>query len=186
MVVDRRLGQTCRITWSFTSQESVLPITLYSKLNLFSKALIGAVAVLQVGARRDQPFQSAAFVRSTGCLSRHPVSLPPGAIRYDGKAAKSHGFRRMSVRWSKSRGSVTRSSNPADKPAIRFNPYQHEDWRTSPSGLRAKPAGKAIPTAARRFRWARMSSRTRSDGFIRAHAESVSSCGPARWRPDDG
>ena len=65
----------------YIQQESLQPITLYSKLNLFSKALIGAEWLFfKTGLGATNHFEAAAFVRSKRRhrLPRHPVSLHPG------------------------------------------------------------------------------------------------------------
>ena len=50
----------------YIQQESLKPITLYSKLNLFSKALIGAEWLFfKTGLGATNHFEAAAFVRST-------------------------------------------------------------------------------------------------------------------------
>ena len=65
----------------YIQQESIQPITLYSVLNPFSKALIGAEWLFfKTGLGATNHFEAAAFVRSRAGrrLSRHPVSFPPG------------------------------------------------------------------------------------------------------------
>ena len=65
----------------YIQQESLKPITLYSKLNLFSKALIGAEWLFfKTGLGATNHFEAAAFVRSAARrrLPRHPVSFPAG------------------------------------------------------------------------------------------------------------
>ena len=117
----------------YIQQESILPITLYSKLNLFSKALIGAEWLFfKSGLGATNHFESAAFVRSKPGIDYPDIQYHflPAAIRYDGRAAaKSHGFQaHVGPMRSKSRGSVTlRSSDPWEKPAILFNYMSHED-----------------------------------------------------------
>ena len=65
----------------YIQQESLKPITLYSKLNLFSKALIGAEWLFfKTGLGATNHFEAAAFVRSKAGhrLPRHPVPFHPG------------------------------------------------------------------------------------------------------------
>jgi choline dehydrogenase len=114
----------------------VKPITLYSKLNLFSKALIGAEWLfLKSGLGTSNHFEAAAFVRSRAGVDYPDIQYHflPVAIRYDGKAAaRTHGFQaHVGPMRSKSRGAVTlRSGDPREKPMIRFNYMSHEDdWR---------------------------------------------------------
>ncbi len=88
------------------------PITLYSKLNLFSKALIGAEWLFfKSGLGATNHFEAAAFVRSKPGVDYPDIQYHflPVAIRYDGKAAaKSHGFQaHVGPMRSKSRGAVT-------------------------------------------------------------------------------
>ncbi len=117
----------------YIQQECTQPITLYSKLNLFSKARIGAEWLFfKTGDGATNHFESAAFVRSKAGVEYPDIQYHflPVAIRYDGKAAaQSHGFQaHVGPMRSKSRGSVTlRSANPREKPVIRFNYMSHED-----------------------------------------------------------
>ena len=117
----------------YIQQECTQPITLYSKLNLFSKAKIGAEWLFfKTGDGATNHFESAAFVRSKAGVEYPDIQYHflPVAIRYDGKAAaQSHGFQaHVGPMRSKSRGSVTlRSANPREKPIIQFNYMSHED-----------------------------------------------------------
>ncbi|ANG95445.1 choline dehydrogenase [Brucella pseudogrignonensis] len=119
----------------YIQQECTQPITLYSKLNLFSKAKIGAEWLFfKTGDGATNHFESAAFVRSKAGVEYPDIQYHflPVAIRYDGKAAaESHGFQaHVGPMRSKSRGSVTlRSANPSEKPVIKFNYMSHkDDW----------------------------------------------------------
>ncbi len=119
----------------YIQQESTQPITLYSKLNLFSKGLIGAEWLFfKTGLGASNHFEAAAFVRSAAGVDYPDIQYHfiPVAIRYDGKAAaKSHGFQaHVGPMRSKSRGSVTlRSPDARTKPVIRFNYMSHpDDW----------------------------------------------------------
>ncbi len=117
----------------YIQQECTQPITLYSKLNLFSKAKIGVEWLFfKTGDGATNHFESAAFVRSKAGVEYPDIQYHflPVAIRYDGKAAaQSHGFQaHVGPMRSKSRGSVTlRSANPREKPVIKFNYMSHED-----------------------------------------------------------
>ena len=119
----------------YIQQECLQPVSLYSKLNLVSKAAIGAEWMFfKSGLGSTNHFEAAAFVRS-GAGVKYPdiqYHFLPVAIRYDGKlAAKSHGFQaHVGPMRSKSRGSVTlRSNQPEAAPVIRFN-YMSDpsDW----------------------------------------------------------
>jgi choline dehydrogenase len=184
----------------YIQQESVLPITLYSKLNLFSKGLIGAEWLFfKTGLGATNHFESAAFVRSKAGIDYPDIQYHflPAAIRYDGKAAaKSHGFQaHVGPMRSKSRGSVTlRSPNPMEKPVIRFNYMSHEeDWTDFRHCIRLTREifgqaafdpyrGKEISPGAG------VRTDDQLDAFIREHAESAfHPCGTCRMgRKDDG
>ncbi|WP_292899917.1 choline dehydrogenase [Nitratireductor sp.] len=120
----------------YIQQESLQPITLYSKLNLLSKALIGAQWLfLKSGLGTSNQFEAGAFVRSAAGVDYPDIQFHflPVAIRYDGKAAaKCHGFQaHVGPMRSKSRGTVRlRSGDAWEKPEIRFNYMSHpDDWR---------------------------------------------------------
>jgi choline dehydrogenase len=117
----------------YIQQACTQPITLYSKLNLFSKALIGAQWLFtKTGDGTTNHFESAAFVRSAPGIDYPDIQYHflPIAIRYDGKAAlKGHGFQaHVGPMRSKSRGAVRLSGpDPLASPDIRFNYMSHED-----------------------------------------------------------
>ncbi len=183
----------------YIQQESLRPITLYSVLNPFSKALIGAQWLFfKSGLGATNHFEAAAFVRSAPGVDYPDIQYHfiPAAVRYDGKAAaKSHGFQaHVGPMRSKSRGSVTlRSADPWAKPAIRFNYMSHaDDWSEFRHCIRltreifAQPAfddyrGKEISPGSE------VQSDDELDAFIRAHAESAyHPCGTCRMgRADD-
>ena len=111
------------------------PITLYSKLNLFSKALIGAQWLFfKSGLGASNQFESAAFIRSDAGVEYPDIQYHflPVAIRYDGKsAARSHGFQmHVGPMRSDSRGAVSlRSADPSEPPDILFNYMSTDkDW----------------------------------------------------------
>ena len=119
----------------YVQQECLQPITLYSKLNLLSKAWIGAQWLFtKTGDGATNHFESAAFIRSAAGVPYPDIQYHflPVAIRYDGKSpVKAHGFQaHVGPMRSASRGSVTlRSSNPDDAPRILFNYMSTEkDW----------------------------------------------------------
>ncbi|MEO1192250.1 MAG: choline dehydrogenase [Pseudomonadota bacterium] len=124
----------------YVQQECLQPISLYSKLNLVSKAMIGAEWLFfKRGLGATNHFESAAFLRSKAGV-RYPdvqYHFLPVAIRYDGKApAKSHGFQaHVGPMRSASRGWVRlTSADPKVAPEIQFNymsqPQDWEDFRT--------------------------------------------------------
>jgi choline dehydrogenase len=183
----------------YIQQESLQPITLHSKLNWFSKGLIGAQWLfLRSGLGTTNHFESAAFVRSKAGVDYPDIQFHflPAAMRYDGKsAARAHGFQaHVGPMRSKSRGAVTlRSTDPAAKPKIRFNYMAHEeDWADFRHCIRLtrelfgqdafKPyAGREISPGAD------VQSDEQLDAFIREHVESAyHPCGTCRMgRADD-
>jgi choline dehydrogenase len=182
----------------YIQQTSTKPITLYSKLNPFSKALIGAEWLFfKTGLGASNHFEAAAFVRSRAGIDYPDIQYHflPVAIRYDGKAAaKSHGFQaHVGPMRSKSRGSVTlRSLDPADKPVIRFNYMAHpDDWADFRHCIRLTREifgqqafddfrGEEIAPGAQ------VQSDEELDDFIRAHVESAyHPCGTCRMGAAD-
>ncbi len=111
------------------------PVTLYSSMNPIAKALIGARWLLRRdGLGATNHFESCGFIRSRAGV-RYPdiqYHFLPLAVAYDGSTmASEHGFQaHVGPMRSNSRGSVTlRSTDPRDKPVIRFNYMsQPEDW----------------------------------------------------------
>ena len=182
----------------YIQQESIRPITLYSKLNLFSKALIGAEWLFfKSGLGATNHFESAAFVRSKPGVDYPDIQYHflPAAIRYDGKAAaKSHGFQaHVGPMRSKSRGSVSlRSADPMQPPAIRFNYMSHEDdWADFRHCIRLTREifGQAAfdPYRGREISPGKhVQSDDQLDDFIREHAESAfHPCGTCRMGGKD-
>ncbi|MEL7274406.1 MAG: choline dehydrogenase [Pseudomonadota bacterium] len=111
----------------YIQMASTQPITLYSKLNLFSKAMIGAQWLFfKSGLGASNQFESAAFVRSAPGIDYPDIQYHflPIAIRYDGKApAEGHGFQaHVGPMRSESRGRISlASADPKAPPEIRFN-----------------------------------------------------------------
>lgn len=183
----------------YIQQESIQPITLYSKLNLFSKGLIGAQWLfLKSGLGASNHFEAAAFLRSAAGVDYPDIQYHfiPVAIRYDGKAAaNSHGFQaHVGPMRSKSRGSVTlRSSDPWADPVIRFNYMSHpDDWADFRHCIRLTREifGQDAFTPYRGAEispGAQVQSDEELDAFIKDHAESAyHPCGTCRMgRADD-
>ncbi len=120
----------------YLQQECTQPITLYSKLDWASRALIGARWLLfKTGVGASNHFESVGFVRSRAGVDYPDIQFHflPVAIRYDGKAAaRAHGFQvHVGPMRSPSRGHVRlKSADPRAAPAIRFNYMSHDDdWR---------------------------------------------------------
>ena len=111
------------------------PVTLYSAMNPFAKALIGARWLLRKdGLGATNHFETGGFIRSRAGV-RYPdiqYHFLPLAITYDGSSlAREHGFQaHVGPMRSKSRGWVRlASANPLDKPKICFNYLSHtDDW----------------------------------------------------------
>ncbi len=177
----------------YIQQACTQPITLYSKLNLFSKALIGAQWLfLKSGLGASNQFESAGFVRSKAGVDYPDIQFHflPVAIRYDGKApAEGHGFQaHVGPMRSKSRGTIRLASNDVkDSPKIKFNYMSHEDdWTDFRHGIRltrdifAQAAfdefrGKEISPGAH------VQTDEELDDHIREHAESAyHPCGTAK------
>ena len=111
------------------------PVTLYGQANLIGKAMAGAQWLfLRSGIGATNHFESCGFIRSRAGIKYPDIQYHffPMAINYDGSSlATEHGFQaHVGPMRSKSRGRVTlRSSDPHDKPAIRFNYMSHpDDW----------------------------------------------------------
>ena len=111
------------------------PVTLYSQMNPWRKACIGARWLLRHdGLGSSNHFESGGFIRSRPGL-RYPdiqFHFLPMAVNYDGSSlAREHGFQaHVGPMHSRSRGWVRlRSAEPGDAPRIFFNYLsQPEDW----------------------------------------------------------
>ncbi len=183
----------------YVQQKCLEPISLNAYLDVFSKGLIGAKWLLfKTGLGATNHFESCGFVRSAAGIEYPDIQFHflPAAIRYDGKApAKGHGFQaHAGPMRSKSRGTVTlRSSDPAEKPVIRFNYMSHpDDWTEFRHAIRLvrelfsqgafdKFRGEEISPGAN------VRNDDELDDFIREHAESAyHPCGTCRMgAPDD-
>lgn len=120
----------------YVQQRCLQPITLYSSLNLFSKALIGAQWLFgRSGPGTTNHFESCAFVRSGPGVEYPDIQFHflPVAIRYDGRApVPDHGFQaHVGPMRSPSRGTVRLAdADPRTPPVIRFNYMSHQkDWQ---------------------------------------------------------
>ena len=161
------------------------PITLNSKLNLFSKGLIGVRWILsRTGLGATNHFESCGFIRSRAGLEWPNIQYHflPAAMRYDGNAAmKGHGYQvHAGVNKVSSRGSIKiKSSDPQAKPTILFNYLESEqdrqDWRDcirltrevlSQPALDEYNAGEASPGLE-------VSSDDQIDSWVRANVESA-------------
>jgi len=103
------------------------PITLYSSINLWNRALIGARWLLRKdGLGASNHFETCGFIRSRPGVPYPDIQYHflPMAVAYDGSTlAQEHGFQaHVGPMRSKSRGWVRlASANPRDKPRILFN-----------------------------------------------------------------
>lgn len=177
----------------YIQQEATQPVTLHSKLNWFSKGLIGAEWLFfKTGLGTTNHFEAAAFLRSKAGVAYPDIQYHflPAAMRYDGKsAAKGHGFQaHVGPMRSKSRGFVElRSSNPEDTPKIQFNYMSHsDDWADFRHCIRLTReifgqdafkayAGQEISPGSD------IQTDTELDDFIRDHVESAyHPCGTCR------
>ena len=111
------------------------PVTLYSQMSLWRRALIGARWLLtHDGLGASNHFETGGFIRSRAGV-RYPdiqFHFLPLAVSYDGSSlAREHGFQaHVGPMRSQSQGSVRlRSAAPNDKPIISFNYMSRaEDW----------------------------------------------------------
>ena len=130
------VGENLQDHLEFTFQvASKQPITLFSHIGLFRRALIGAEWLTRGrGLGASNQFEAGGFIRSRAAV-RYPdiqFHFLPMAVAYDGSIlAKEHGFQaHVGPMRSKSRGWIRlRSADPADPPWIQFNYMsQPEDW----------------------------------------------------------
>lgn len=111
------------------------PVSLNSKMGLFSKALIGLRWLLfKDGLGASNHFEAGGFIRSAKGLRWPDIQFHflPAAMRYDGdKPFKGHGFMVLTgPNKPKSRGYVrVRSADPYQHPEIRFNYLEREEDR---------------------------------------------------------
>jgi choline dehydrogenase len=161
------------------------PITLYSQMNPWSKALIG----LRWLARHDglgvsNHFETGGFIRSRAGV-RYPdiqYHFLPMAVSYDGSSlAHEHGYQaHVGPMRSHSRGWVRlKSAEPLEKPRVFFNYMsQPEDWAEMRACLRLTREIFAQAAFARyRGREIQPGESVQSDeqidAFIRAKVESA-------------
>lgn len=111
------------------------PVSLNSKMGLFSKAMIGLRWLLfKDGLGASNHFEAGGFIRSAKGLRWPDIQFHflPAAMRYDGdKPFKGHGFMVLTgPNKPKSRGYVrVRSADPYQHPEIRFNYLEREEDR---------------------------------------------------------
>jgi choline dehydrogenase len=109
------------------------PVTLYSSMSLWSRAMIGARWLLfKDGLGATNHFETGGFIRSRAGVPFPDIQFHflPLAVTYDGSSlAKQHGFQaHVGPMRSKSRGNVRlASADPGEHPKIRFNYLSHPD-----------------------------------------------------------
>jgi choline dehydrogenase len=161
------------------------PVTLYSHMSAWSRALIGARWLLRHdGLGASNHFETGGFIRSRAGI-RYPdiqFHFLPLAVSYDGSSlAREHGFqahvgpmRSRSVGWVR-----LRSSAPTEAPMIFFNYLSRpEDWVEMRACVRLTREIFAQPAFDRyRAREIQPGEQVRTDeeidGFIRAKVESA-------------
>ncbi len=183
----------------YVQQACTQPITLYSKMNLISKGLIGAQWLFtKTGDGTTNHFESAAFLRSKAGVEYPDIQYHflPIAIRYDGKMpAEGHGFQaHVGPMRSKSRGTIELASgDPLEPPRICFNYMSTaEDFADFRHCIRLTRdifgqsafdpfRGKELSPGAH------VQSDEALDAHVREHVESAyHPCGTAKMgRPDD-
>ena len=111
------------------------PITLFSQMSPWRKALIGTRWILtKQGLGSSNHFETGGFIRSRAGIQYPDIQFHflPMAVNYDGSSlAREHGFQaHVGPMRSKSRGWVRlASTNPLDHPKIFFNYMSHpDDW----------------------------------------------------------
>ena len=183
----------------YVQHECREPVSLYSSLNLWGKARIGAQWMLTGrGLGASNHFEAAAFVRTAAGVEWPDVQFHflPIAIRYDGTApVRAHGFQaHVGPMRARSRGSVRlASTDPTAAPLIRFNYLDNEadraDFRRTiriarevlGQGAMARYRGREIAPGPD------VATDATLDAYIAEHAESAyHPCGTARLgRADD-
>ena len=193
--VGENLHDHLEIYFQIKSRE---PVTLYSKLNWFSKGLIGAEWLFfKTGLGTTNHFESCGFIRSAAGIEYPDIQYHflPAAMRYDGQAAfPGHGFQvHVGPMRAKSRGFVrVRSNDARQAPRILFNYLTHPDdlpeWRRAVRLTRElfqQPAMQRY--AAEEIQpGPKVNSDDEIDAFIREHCESAyHPCGTCRMGAAD-
>jgi choline dehydrogenase len=161
------------------------PVTLYSSMGLFARAMIGARWLLfKDGLGATNHFETGGFIRSRPDVPYPDIQYHflPLAVTYDGSSlAREHGFQaHVGPMRSKSRGHVRlASADPFGKPKILFNYLSHPDdiaeFRAGARLTRAVFAQKAFdPYRGREIQpGAEVQTDKQIDAFVRAKVESA-------------
>jgi choline dehydrogenase len=175
------------------------PITLYSSINRWNRALIGARWLLRKdGLGATNHFETCGFIRSRAGVAYPDIQYHflPMAVAYDGSTlAQEHGFQaHVGPMRSKSRGWVRlASADPFEKPRIQFNYLSEpDDWTEMRACVRLTREIFA-QRAFDRYRGreiqpgADVQTDEQIDAFIRAKVESAyhPSCSCKMGRPTD-
>src|SRR5688572_3663407 len=175
------------------------PVTLYSSMGFFARALIGARWLLfKDGLGATNHFETGGFIRSRPDVPYPDIQFHflPLAVTYDGSSlANEHGFQaHVGPMRSKSRGHVRLASNDArEAPQILFNYLGHPDdsvdFRACVRLTRAIFAQKAFePYRGREIQpGPDVTSDDAIDDFVRAKVESAyhPSCSNKMGRSSD-
>ncbi len=175
------------------------PVTLFSSMGLFARAMIGARWLLfKDGLGATNHFETGGFIRSRPDVPYPDIQYHflPLAVTYDGSSlAHEHGFQaHVGPMRSKSRGHVRlASADPLEKPKIRFNCLSHPDdvaeFRACVRLTRAVFAQKAFDAYRGREiqPGADCVTDEEIDAFVRAKVESAyhPSCSNRMGRRDD-
>jgi choline dehydrogenase len=175
------------------------PITLYSSINRWNRALIGARWLLRKdGLGATNHFETCGFIRSRAGVAYPDIQYHflPMAVAYDGSTlAQEHGFQaHVGPMRSKSRGWVRlASADPFEKPRIQFNYLSEpDDWTEMRACVRLTREIFA-QRAFDRYRGREIQpgpdvqTDEQIDAFIRAKVESAyhPSCSCKMGRPTD-
>jgi choline dehydrogenase len=175
------------------------PITLYSHMTPWRRALIGIRWILTKGGLgSSNHFETGGFIRSRAGISYPDIQFHflPMAVSYDGSSlAREHGFQaHVGPMCSKSRGWVRlASTSPSDHPRIFFNYMSHpDDWLEMRACVRLTREIFSQPAFAR-FRareiqpGIEVQTDEQIDEFIRRHVETAyhPSCTCKMGREDD-
>jgi choline dehydrogenase len=178
---------------------STEPVSLYSSINLWSRALIGARWLMRKdGLGATNHFETCGFIRSRPGVEYPDIQYHflPMAVAYDGSTlAQEHGFQaHVGPMRSKSRGWVRLASpDPFAKPKILFNYLSEpDDWTEMRACVRLTREIFAQP-AFDRYRGrelqpgALVETDEQIDAFVRAKVESAyhPSCSCKMGAPGD-
>jgi choline dehydrogenase len=175
------------------------PITLYSSINWWNRALIGARWIARKdGLGATNHFETCGFIRSRAGIPYPDIQYHflPMAVAYDGSTlAQEHGFQaHVGPMRSKSRGWVQlASNNPFDRPKIQFNYLSEPDDRIEMRACVRLTREIFAQPAFDRYRGrelqpgAEVQTDDGIDAFIRAKVESAyhPSCSCKMGQPED-